>query len=110
MSPETISDADIEREIQEKGLTAPRVTSQQINNAIEKEVYQCIEGTTVTVCVLRLVNGFTVIGHSACVSEENFDAELGEKIARQKAFDKCWELFGFQLASEQANFKLTKSI
>ena len=109
MNPETISDAEIEQEIQKKGLTAARITPQIIQNSIRHEVFQRIDGTTVTVCVLRLVNGFTVIGHSACVSEENFDAELGEKIARQKAFDKCWELFGFQLASEQTNFKLTES-
>lgn len=102
-----ISDDAIEREIQEKGLTAPRITPQQIQEAILDETYQHIQGTTVTVCVLQLRNGFTVTGHSACVSMENFDVELGKKIARQKAFDKCWELFGFQLASELSGFKLT---
>lgn len=114
MGPETvkakvtsISDTDIEQEIQDKGLTAPRITPQTIGNAIRGEAYQRVEGTTVTVCVLSLSNGFTVVGHSACVSKENFDVELGQKIAKQKAFDKCWELFGFQLASEQSGFKLT---
>ena len=53
-----------------------------------------------TVLVLR--NGFTVTGESACVSAENFDAELGRKSARQNAIDKCWPLFGFWLAARQA--------
>jgi len=114
MGPETakaevgnVSDADIEQEIQDKKLTALRITPQTIGDAILDESYQRIKGTTVTVCVLSLRNSFTVVGHSACVSEENFNAELGAKIARQKAFNKCWELLGFQLASEQSGFKLT---
>ncbi len=96
-----ISDDEIERKIQQKGLTAPRVKPQDIECAIKHETYQRIQGTTVTVCVLTLINGFTVVGHSACVSEANFNAQLGEEIAHKKAFDKCWELFGFQLATEQ---------
>ena len=51
-----------------------------------------------TFCVLVMKNGFTVIGHSACVSQENFDEALGRKIARQHAVDQCWSLFGFHLA------------
>lgn len=52
-----------------------------------------------TFCVLVLKNGYTVTGESACVHLENFDAELGRKIARKNAIDKCWPLFGFHLAS-----------
>ena len=50
-----------------------------------------------TFCVLVLRNGFTVTGESACVSPENFDAELGRKIARQSAISKVWPLLGFAL-------------
>lgn len=50
-----------------------------------------------TFCVLVLRNGFTVTGESACVSPENFDAEIGRKIARQNAMDKIWPLLGFAL-------------
>jgi len=52
---------------------------------------------TLTFCVLVLRNGFTVTGESACVSPENFDAELGRKIARQNAVDKAWPLMGYAL-------------
>lgn len=50
-----------------------------------------------TFCVLVCKNGFTVVGESACASPENFDAEIGRKIARQKAVEKLWPLLGFRL-------------
>ena len=55
-----------------------------------------------TFCVLILRNGFTVTGESACASPENFDAELGRKIARQNAVQKVWPLMGYALRSELA--------
>lgn len=51
-----------------------------------------------TFCVLVLRNGFTVTGESACVSPENFDAEIGRRIAREHAVEKLWPLLGFRLA------------
>ena len=50
-----------------------------------------------TFCVLVLKNGFTVTGESACVSRENFDAEIGRKVARENAISKVWPLLGFSL-------------
>ena len=50
-----------------------------------------------TFCVLVLRNGFTVTGESACASPENFDAELGRKIARANAVNKIWPLMGYAL-------------
>jgi hypothetical protein len=50
-----------------------------------------------TFCVLVLRNGFTVTGESACASSENFDAEIGRKIARQNAVAKIWPLEGYLL-------------
>jgi len=50
-----------------------------------------------TFCVLVLRNGFTVTGESACASPENFDAEMGRKIARQNAISKIWPLMGYAL-------------
>ena len=50
-----------------------------------------------TFCVLVLKNGFTVTGESACASPENFDAEIGRKIARQNAVNKIWMLEGYLL-------------
>ena len=53
-----------------------------------------------TFCVLVLRNGFTVTGESACASPENFDAELGCKIARQNAVNKIWPLMGYALKAK----------
>jgi len=50
-----------------------------------------------TFCVLVLRNGFTVTGESACASPENFDAEVGRKIARTNAVNKIWPLMGYEL-------------
>lgn len=53
-----------------------------------------------TFCVLVLRNGFIVTGESACASPENFDAEVGRKIARANAINKVWPLMGYELRSK----------
>lgn len=50
-----------------------------------------------TFCVLVLRNGFTVTGESACASPENYNKELGQKIARANAIAKIWPLMGYEL-------------
>lgn len=92
-----MSEAEIENEIQAKGLNAPRLTPAKIDAAIAKEQYHVFDGSCLTVCCLTLQNGFTVVGESACASPANFNAELGQKIAREKARDKIWALEGYLL-------------
>jgi hypothetical protein len=53
-----------------------------------------------TFCVLVLRNGFTVTGESACASPENFDPEIGCKIARANAVNKIGPLMGYQLKEQ----------
>lgn len=111
---------NIEQEIQGKGLTAPRVTPADIEANIVGEYYfTAAEGaefskmvrrieevednialSLLTFCVLVLKNGFTVVGHSACASPENFDAEIGRKIARENAVREIWPLMGYELRSK----------
>ena len=111
---------NIEQEIQAKGLTAPRVTPADIESNIASEHYfvasdaiqhdnavnhaakdiggWVLGGTQLlTFCVLQLRNGFTVTGESACASPENFDPEIGRKIARENAVNKVWMLEGYLL-------------
>ena len=114
-----MTDKQIEAEIQAKGLTAPRITPDDIQANIASVWY--INGATgvvpdenqppvpadhplslLTFCVLVLQNGFTVTGESACASPENFDAELGRKIARRNAEAKIWPLMGYELRSNLA--------
>lgn len=92
-----ISESDVEKEIQEKNLNAPRLTPSMIDSTIKGEKYYVFPETTVTVCCLELANGYTVIGESACASPENFDEKLGRKIARENARNKIWQLEGYLL-------------
>lgn len=94
-----MSEQQIEQEIQQKGLTAPRITPADIDAAIVSEQYHVFHGTTFTVCLLTLRNGYTVCGESACASPENFNAEIGRKIARENARNKIWALEGYLLRS-----------
>ena len=95
-----MSEAEIEKEIQEKGLNARRLTPGLINDTIQAEAFHVFEGSQLTVCCLTLTNGFTVTGESACASPENFNVELGEKIARENARNKIWALEGYLLKQE----------
>ena len=91
------SEQAIEAEIQAKGLTAPRLTPALIDAAIVSEAYHIFPGTTLTICCLTLRNGFTVTGESAAASPENFNIELGQKIAKDNARNKIWALEGYLL-------------
>ncbi len=53
-----------------------------------------------TICVLVLKNGFTVTGESACASPENFNEEIGRKVAYQNALEKVWLLEGYLLKNK----------
>jgi hypothetical protein len=116
----TVSDQKIEQEIQAKGLTAPRVTPDDIEANIVGEHYHSPSDYTIgcgfnighfdaekikrhTICILTLGNGYTVVGiNTGPVSAANFDVELGRKLARQKAVDQIWPLLGYELASKLA--------
>lgn len=121
-------DTSIEAEIQAKGLTAPRITPDDVQANIVSEHYFTAEegmigkyanrlakdgvGTypgdlpkqpkslgLLTFCVLTLENDFTVTGESACASPENFNADIGRRIARENAVAKIWPLMGYELRS-----------
>lgn len=108
-----MDDNRIEAEIQAKGKTAARVTPADIEaNIIDEDYFTAGDAAMrkagdplhlLTFCVLVLRNGFTVTGESACASPENFDAELGRKIARQNAVNKVWPLMGYALRTQLAS-------
>src|SRR3972149_7032355 len=86
----------IEKEIQAKNLNAPRLNPQYIDDQIVAEHWgrasELFAGnpgagdlSCLTICVLRLKNGFLLVGGSACASPENYDAVIGYKIARDNA-------------------------
>lgn len=55
-----------------------------------------------SVCILVMKNGFTVIGKSAPASPENFDAALGSQFAYEDAVRQIWPLMGFSLRDKLA--------
>lgn len=92
-----MNELTIEQKLQLKGLNAPRLSPDMINAAMVNERYWQPEGTTLTVCAIELKNGTQVVGESACVSPENFDAEIGKEIAFKNAREKIWALEGYLL-------------
>ena len=92
-----MNEQETETMIQDKGKTARRLSPADIDAAIVAEQYHQFPGTTVTVCCLTLRNGFNTVGKSAAASPENFDEEIGRKVAKEKAREKIWALEGYRL-------------
>lgn len=108
-----ITRPDIEQAIVAMGANkAPRITPDHIEAAIVGEYYINAGEAIVlehrgpldllTFCVLVLRNGFTVTGESACASPENFNLEIGRRIARENARNKIWALEGYLLRDKLA--------
>lgn len=113
--------SSIQEDIEARASVAPRVTPADIEDEIASEFYftaadgyrsapcfdpngqptDCLPPPAplelLTFCVLVLRNGFTVTGESACASPQNFDADIGRRVARQNAVNKIWPLLGFRL-------------
>lgn len=117
-----MSEAEIEKEIRDKGKTAARIIPEDIDATIIAESYfSGLGGLAVrippepaqaaiiynalhclTICVLVLKNGYTVVGKSACASPKNFDVQLGKRIAKNDARQQIWALEGYILRSRLA--------
>jgi len=104
-----MNDQAIEQEIKAKGLTAARVTLAQIDALMARVTYVGGRvGETTSTVVHAFLDGTFLLasGHSACVSVENFDAELGAKMATRqaeaKACEQLWLLEGYALRTRLA--------
>ena len=100
-----MTEDEIEQQIRDKGLTAPRLTPEHISGMCMNDQYYRFPNTNTTVCCITLFNGFTVTGESSCVSDENFDEDVGKNIAFENARDKIWLLEGYLL-----NYNLRKEV
>lgn len=81
-----------------------RIAPEQINALLEScdVISGQPEGTTSTFVHVYLPGGFYLVtGFSACVSPENFNAELGLELAIKDALKKAeselWKLEGYRL-------------
>jgi hypothetical protein len=100
---------DIEKEVNQKGLHAPRVTPSDLEaNIAEVEIVKFTTkgGQVLRWAVLTTQSGFAVVGKPACaVSPENDNAELGEKIAIRNSREELWPLMGYELRSRVSQQK-----
>ena len=123
----------LEREIQAKADKGPRVTPAALQaEIVSAHFFAAYQGAKaelqsdgvaanayeeigmqplklLTFCVLVLRNGFTVHGVSACASPENYNEEIGQRIARENAEREIWPLLGFRLRDELARPVLTEA-
>ena len=82
--------------------TAPRVTLESMGAKIASTDYIVHEGV-LTLCILKMQNGFYVVGESAPASPANFSAELGRKFAHENAIRQLWKLEGYALREQLSN-------
>lgn len=120
------AEKQLEARLQAKGLTAPRVLPEDLDNEIASVHYfTALQGARMegrdymdkigqvcepsprkpelgllTFCVLVLKNGFMEHGSSACASAENFDENVGRTIAFKNAREKLWSHLGFRLRDQ----------
>lgn len=91
------SESEIEAEVLKKGLVAPRLTPNLIDESIRDESYTILPSGKTIICELILKNGFTVRDEASVVSKANFDFEIGKRISRADARNKIWQLEGYLL-------------
>ena len=76
-----------------------RITEEEVDymveNAEDIQFYH-FQGTTTIVCLLTLENGFSIVGSGACINMADFDQNMGEEIALNKAKEQIWELEGYR--------------
>lgn len=73
----------------------PAVTLQQVQGSIATTDYINRGTLTLAICVMQ--NGFTVVGQSAAASPENYNEDIGQRLALKDAERQIWPLLGYQL-------------
>lgn len=77
-----------------------RVTAEDLEGNIKKVDYYLHPESQLTICVITLLNGFTVTGESACADPAMFKQDVGERLALAAAKNKIWPLMGYALKQE----------
>lgn len=92
------TDAELQKQADERG--AVFVNESKLKASIAKVDFFVHPGSQLTICVVTMVNGYTVTGESACADPKMFNAEIGEKFAFAAAERKIWPLLGYALKDE----------
>lgn len=81
----------------QEDLIPNRVTVTDMQAKVKSSTYTRLPDSTTTVCQITLVNGYTLVGSSACVDPASFNQAMGEKVAYDNAFEQLWALEGYLL-------------
>lgn len=81
---------------------APRVTPADIEAACRAVSFTLLPDLRTTIATVTMPNGYTVKGQSACLFAENFDAEIGQRVALEDAKRQMWPLLGYALLEKHA--------
>lgn len=79
--------------------SSKRLTPDLLTSKIAKTEFHRLS-ETLTVAVVTTVNGFQIVGKSACADPANYNQQIGEKVAYDDAFKQLWPLEGYLLREE----------
>jgi hypothetical protein len=108
-----VSDKQIEQQLDQAGASARRIRVAQIEAAMARVQYVIVQrpGDSTATFAHAFLDGafYLATGISACIDPANFNAEIGERVARQKAekaaYEKLWELEGYVLYATSAQWR-----
>ena len=93
---------ELQKQFEADGKTR-YVRTEDVDAEINGAQYHQFTGTTVTVCIIILHNGFTVVGQSACANPDNFDPTLGRQLAYDDAKQQCYRYLAFRMLDVTAS-------
>lgn len=70
-----------------------RITLDDLKARVDDVEY--ITREHLTICVIKLDNGFYLVGKSAPVDPDNYNAAYGEELAHADALRQAWPLLAF---------------
>jgi Phage protein (N4 Gp49/phage Sf6 gene 66) family len=73
----------------------PRVTEDGIKAKIDQVDY--VRHEHLTICFIRMKNGFWAVGKAAPADPRNYSKEIGERYSYEDAFKQLWQLEGYAL-------------
>lgn len=83
--------------------TPNRVSLDSIKDKIAEVAYLHPEMLpSMTICLMKMANGFVLVGQSAPADPANFNAALGIQFAEEDAIRQVWQLEGYLLREKLA--------
>lgn len=79
-----------------------KVSREEVEEFVQQSQvqYHQFPNSTLIVCCITLPNGFSVSGESGCADPAEFNAQIGQQIAYNMAFNKVWMFMGWGLANK----------